>query len=169
MNKPYTILSAVLFFVIFLQGCEKSGESVTATMVSYSDCKGLEKQKTSDENPTALTCINYSYNSAVRRLSLVHINGGFNCCPGKISCSVTLKGDTLLIEEKEKSSLCDCNCLFDLEMYVDGVDQKSYFIEIEEPYAGDQAKLNFMFDPSVATEGSVCVTRNMYPWGVEIY
>jgi hypothetical protein len=95
-----------------------------------------------------------------------HINAGFNCCPEGFYCNVSLKNDTIVIEEFENSSLCDCNCLFDLDIEVKGVETKTYQIKFIEPYCGDQAKLEFPVNLAVLKDGIFCVTRTRYPWGI---
>jgi hypothetical protein len=55
--------------------------------------------------------------------------------------------------------------LFDLDIEVNGIESKEYFVKIIEPYSGEQDKLYFGIDLGANINGSYCVTRNSYPWG----
>jgi hypothetical protein len=97
---------------------------------------------------------------------LKHINAGFNCCPDSLSCDVALHGDTIIISEFEKSSLCHCNCLFDVDIEVNNIQKQNYQIRLIEPYAGKQAGIIFGMNLLTEQEGSFCVSRTQYPWGI---
>jgi hypothetical protein len=99
-------------------------------------------------------------------LTINHINAGFNCCPGNISCTNIINNDTIVISEKEESALCDCNCLFDLEIEISGLENKKYFLKFEEPYLHNQDELFFELNLSNQTNGTHCVERLQYPWGL---
>ena len=73
-----------------------------------------------------------------------------------------------MIEEKEEAAQCDCNCLYDLEIEIEGVEEQSYQINVFEPYALDQAKLSFSIDLKSEPSGSFSVIRKIYPWGLSI-
>jgi hypothetical protein len=110
--------------------------------------------------------VEYNYNETSNKLIFNHINAGFNCCPQGFYCNVSLKNDTIIVEEFENSSLCDCNCLYDLEIELKGVEAKKYQIKFIEPYCGNQAKLEFPVDLASLEQGSYCATRTNYPWGI---
>jgi hypothetical protein len=55
-------------------------------------------------------------------LTLKHVDAGFSCCPDSLYCNIGLKGDTILIQEFEKTAVCKCNCLYDLDIEINGVD-----------------------------------------------
>ena len=159
-------LPLLLFiFSLILSGCETEKQQVTAELTDHTGCKGL-KSATDDVIPDTQSCINWSYDSSSGTLSLTHINAGFNCCPGKLSCSVSIAGDTLIIKEKEESAMCDCDCLYDLYIDVSDLEEQDYIISIVEPYCGDQQKLIFEVDLDSEPEGSYCAARNRYPWGM---
>jgi hypothetical protein len=99
-------------------------------------------------------------------LTVKHINAGFNCCPDSLYCKVDLEGDTILIQELENSTLCHCNCLYDLVIEIKGIDLKKYHVKFIEPYVADQNKLLFEIDLTEDSTGSYCVTRQQYPWGI---
>lgn len=163
--------NSTLFFLPLLilsllpSSCEMENQKITATLVDHSECKGL-KSASADEVPNTQSCINYIYDNATGILSVKHINAGFNCCPGKLSCGVAIVSDTLVITEKEQSALCDCDCLFDLNVELSNMTVKEYVIKVVEPYCGDQQKLIFTVDLEKEPAGSFCATRKQYPWGM---
>ena len=169
MKKVLPFLSAVFFISLFLQGCDKAEQQITGRLVSHSSCKSSKSLTFYEETPDTLSCINYFYDSPGKILSLEHINAGFNCCPGEITCSLSVNGDTITITEKEESSLCNCNCLFDLKIELQHLEPGSYVIKVIEPYCGRQEKLVFTFNPFVFPVGSVCAKRKLYPWGMSQY
>lgn len=71
-----------------------------------------------------------------------------------------------MIQEYEKVADCKCECLYDLEIEVNGVDFKKYQIKFIEPYALEQDKLDFEVDLTKDSNGTYCVTRKQYPWGI---
>lgn len=169
MKKVPSFLSAVFFTALLLQGCNKAEQQIVGQLISHSDCKSSKALSYDEKTPDTLSCMNYTYDSPGKILSLEHINAGFNCCPGEITCSFSVSGDTIIITEKEKSSLCNCNCLFDLKIELGHIEARSYVIKVIEPYCGKQEKLTFTFDPDVSAAGSACVKRKLYPWGMSQY
>jgi len=165
MRKDNLFLLLLFIFSLILAGCETEKQQVTVTLTDHTGCKGL-KSATEDDIPNTQSCISWSYDSSSGTLSLTHINAGFNCCPGELSCSIEITGDTLVIKEKEESALCDCDCLYDLYIDVNDLDEQAYIISIVEPYCGDQQKLIFEADLAAEPEGSFCASRTQYPWGM---
>lgn len=169
MKKVPSFLSTVLFTALVLQGCNKAEQQIVGQLVSHSDCKSSKSLTDNETTPDTLSCINYTYDGSGKILSLEHINAGFNCCPGKITCSFSENGDTIIITEREESSLCNCNCLFDLKIELVNIEAKSYIIKVIEPYCGKQEKLVFTFAPEINPAGSACAKRKVYPWGMSQY
>jgi hypothetical protein len=172
--KPvmYSLLIFSLIAIIVF-GCEKNNENnpenISGKLVDNSECKfDLKASSEAMVTPDSLSCMEYSFDKENSKLTMKHINAGFNCCPGNLSCDVSLKGDTIVMKESEESFLCDCNCLYDLDIEVDGVAEKAYWIKVDEPYAGDQEKLVFEVNLAQHATGSYCVTRKMYPWGMNL-
>jgi len=159
-----------LFIGVFILGCEKEGNppvEITGTLLSNMQCKDFFKSVSEGHiTPDTLSCIEYSFNKADSILSLKHINAGFNCCPEELWCEITTKVDTIIIEEFEKSAMCDCDCLYDLNVILNGVIEGSYKIKMVEPYARDQEELFFEIDLQEKSSGSFCVVRKQYPWGI---
>ena len=163
--------------VVFLLGglvlsCENPshGESsVTGKIITQSTCKSNAPAYFSvSAVPDSISSVEYVFDSVQHKLSMKHINAAFNCCPGTLSCRVVLRLDTIIIQEREKESLCDCNCLYDLELELNGVGAKPYFVKLEEPYATVQPIL-FEMDLSQQTQGLFQVIRTYYPWGMSAY
>ncbi len=144
MRKNVLLLSLLVFSLI-IAGCEREKQQVTATLKDHSGCKNMKSASDSDV-PNTQSCINWAYDNSTGVLSLTHVNAGFNCCPDKLSCDISLVGDTLVVKEKEKSALCNCNCLFDLFIEINNLEPQSYIIRIGEPYCGEQQKLIFNVD-----------------------
>lgn len=164
----------ILLFGLMTISCEKKGENdneqliITGQLISNSACKnGLKSGHQPIETPDSLSCVEYSFEEESNKLTLKHINAGFNCCPDSLYCDVRLNGDTILIQEFEKKAECRCNCLYDMVIEINGVDITNYQVKFIEPYIAEQDKLVFEIDLTKDQAGSFCVTRKKYPWGVE--
>ncbi len=164
MKKSICSILAFVFLAFSFITCDNNPGISSGVLVSHSPCKSEKLAGTDSGIPDTSSCIEYSYNTTTHELSLTHINAGFNCCPGELSCIVSLSGDTIIIHEYEEAPLCDCNCLYDLEIEIDNVNEAGYQVKFIEPYVGDQAKLEFAIDLTNETSGSFCVVRTQYPW-----
>jgi hypothetical protein len=163
------ILSATLFWSCDDNSSKNNGLKPLLNFIGHSPCKYEKSTSVSDITPDSLSCVNYSYNVSTGKLSITHINAGFNCCPDEIYCTFIVEADTLIITERETSALCDCNCLFDLELEISDVQSASYIIKFDEPYCYDQEKLLFPVNLADQPTGSVCVVRKQYPWDLGIF
>ena len=160
--------------ILILNSCKKEKVSdkqliLSGKVVSNSECKSLKSARIMSDTPDTISCVNYSYNAKNNKLSMDHINAGFNCCYDSLYCTITQSGDTIIVQEFEAKSQCDCDCLFDLSIELNGVDAKQYQIKFIEPYCGDQEKLDFGIDLASSPEGSFSVTRKEYPWGLKLF
>lgn len=162
------IFAITIAFAALITACETVNPQTTITgkLISNTNCKSNEISIVESETSDTLSCIEYEFKSGENKLHFKHINVGFNCCPGEISCTAKLSNDTIIVQEYEKSALCDCDCLFDLEIEITGVELGKYYIKFIEPYCGLQEKLFFRIDLTKDKEGSACVTRKQYPWGM---
>lgn len=147
-------------------GTHEQGSVPEGRLISYSSCKSAAKSTGADidQNDT-ISCIQYQYDETTKLLSLQHINAGFNCCPGELTCTVTLLGDTIMVVESESVKGCKCDCLYDLDIEISGIEPQSYFLKIEEPYCGSQQEIGFKLDLPEIRSGNYCVSRTSYPWG----
>ena len=166
-TRTYTIVFVgILIFLSY--SCEKNqvnNSDITGKLIKNTDCKTFKSANIDSVDSDTLSCILYSFDPSVNKLILKHVNAGFNCCPESLYCTVSLNNDTIIIQEFEKESLCRCNCLYDLDIELNGVESKTYYIKIIEPYAINEEKLNFELDLDYSNEGSYCVTRKHYTWG----
>jgi len=166
MKKILEYTLSGLLALLLLAGCEGYGDRLTADVTGHSGCKGLKSASAGEITPDTLSCISYSYDASSGTLQVTHINAGFNCCPGKLSCRAVMDGDTLVIKESEQHAACDCNCLFDLQITVNGLESLDYIIKVIEPYCGEQEKLIGHIHLAATPAGSFCATRRFYPWGM---
>ena len=162
-----------LILIVIIAGficCEDGNDNdqhvnLSGNMIEYSTCKSDFKSSFVATTPDTLSCIEYSYDNALSKLTINHINAGFNCCPESLYCDISLINDTIVIEEFEAAALCRCNCLYDLDFVLSGVKAKKYHIKFIEPYLGNQEQLFFEVDLAEDITGSCCVIRKIYPWG----
>ncbi|MBN2350462.1 MAG: hypothetical protein JXJ22_16620 [Bacteroidales bacterium] len=171
MNK--ILYSGLILLIIHLVGCDQNQKNeeetqlgqISGTLENFSDCKMFEWVLRTDDPGAGESCINWNYDRILQELTLNHINTGFNCCPGELSAHIFSSGDTIIIEENEEHSVCDCECLYDLHILVQEAEDKIYQVKFIEPYIKDQEILEFQINLSEDTSGSYCVNRTIYPWG----
>lgn len=171
MKEVINLIIIELIVAIVVLSCEENSikqSNLTGKLISNSACKSLKSANVTEETPDSLSCIEYLFEASTNKLLIKHINAGFNCCPDSLYCNISVSSDTIVVQEIEKSALCDCDCLFDLDMEINGVDIKKYYIRFIEPYSGDQEQIIFEMDLTKKKEGSYCVVRKQYPWGLSI-
>lgn len=172
LNICLGILSLGVLALAGISGCEKEssvplgGQDLQGILTNKSDCKSNKSATLTGEYGNNVSCISYTYSPETKKLTLKHINAGFNCCPGTVSCNFQSSGDTLIVSESESSSLCSCNCLYDLDMEVSGIESCCFILKINEPYLSGQEPLVFPIDLDKKTTGEYCVERDHYPWGI---
>ncbi len=162
-----TMFSILLFFFLAVSCDKNQGNStqISGHVVGNPPCKNaLKSENLPPTVSDTLSCIEYSYNADRETLTLTHINASFNCCPDSLLCSVELLGNTIVVDEFNKTASCRCNCLYDLTIDIFGVRANSYKLKIVEPYIEDQEELVFNIDIAKEPAGSFCVERNYYPW-----
>ena len=167
-----TIIHAILYLAtvfLLIVGCDDNkdpvGSGISGSVVNNSDCKNFKSDYLKFNTVDTFTCAHYIYNTSDHELILNHINSGFNCCPAGLYCKVSTHNDTIIIKEFENDQGCDCNCLFDLDIKLQGVEQNKYTVKFIEPYAVGQEELVFEMDLTSINEGEFCVIRKGYPWG----
>ena len=176
MKTLISTILATLLISIVLTSCNLNNEDndkpvqgkITGTLINTSDCLFQKSAHTDDETPDTLSCVYFNFDKKNEKLTLSHKNAAFNCCPGELSTTFSLSGDTLIIEEAEETSGCNCNCLFDLDMKIEGIISKTYVIKFVEPYIGDHPVIIFDIDLTSEQQGSFCLTRKFYPYGLSI-
>lgn len=158
------LIGCVIGSLIF--SCENEDQIISSKIINDPVCKNSKSDDYKDEIPDSLSCIYYSFEKSGKKLSIKHVNAGFNCCPGELTCNVAMSGDTIIISEYEESPLCDCDCLYDLEIEITGIASGQYQVRFIEPYSGSQKKLIFQINLTDHPEGSFCVIRKQYPRGM---
>ena len=160
MNLKGKIILVSILFTAF--ACDNNISTEDGALITHTLCKN-EKNFAYETNET---CVEYSYNAESKTLNLKHINTGFNCCPAKLYCEISIDGDTIKVEESERKQDCNCLCLYDVEAEVYNVEAKTYIIKYIEPYIGDYDELVFEVNLSESLTGAYCLERNNYPWGI---
>ena len=166
------ILLFISGFLLVFSSCETLKNTISGKLTTHSECNNSYDIKSAVsiqkgvQTPDSMSCVEYSYNAEKEELTLIHRNSGFNCCPGKLSGKISLKNDTILIEEREANlaAMCDCNCLYDLTFVLNDVSADKYVLKFIEPYAMGTTPL--IFDIDLPRKGSdiFCVVRKKYPW-----
>jgi len=168
-RHPFLLRCAqALCLAVLAASCvSPGGPDPVGRLVSRTGCKsfgtpdpGAAAAPTSSEE-----CVEYDYDGRTV-LKLKHVNAGFNCCPGTISATIDVSNGVILIKEKESSSLCDCDCLYDLDYEIAALVPGTYRISVVGPYQPEgDPPLEFLVDLAHASSGSYCVERTRYPWG----
>lgn len=166
MKKVSSIFLSALIIGYSLLQCENDELTITSKITNDPKCKSSKSAQIAEDITDTLSCIGYSYKALEKKLYLKHANAGFNCCPGKLSCFAEMKGDTIIIRESEESGLCNCDCLYDLEIEITGLAAGQYIIKVIEPYSGTQQKIIFPVSFTEDTQSAFCVKRKLYPWGM---
>ena len=111
-----------------------------------------------------LDCLRFSYDGE-SFLQMQHVNAGLNCCPDPWNPVITVTDDQIIIDETGIDGLCDCECLFDLDLYLHFVEPGTYEVIVLEPLMHpEEDSLIFTINLEEQTNGEYCVTRSYYPW-----
>ena len=135
---------------------------IVGELTSYSQCKSFNKN--TNQLASNESCIEYSFDDTNSTLHITHINAGFNCCPVEITTTINHSNDTIYIVENEGNPLCNCSCLYDLEIDIKNIKEGKYIMNIIEPYAPTDSELCFEINLTETNNGDFCVTRDLYPW-----
>lgn len=174
MDMKTKLFLLVIILVVGLLGCsntkdakhKKKATTITGQVISFTKCKNeYDSGYSAVITPDSLSCIDYSFDKTNKKLTIKHINAGFNCCPESLFCNVSLAKDTIIVQELQKKNGCKCNCLYDLDIVLNGVQAEKYIIKFVEPFTNDQEKLIFKMDLTKENQGLFTVIRKKYPWG----
>ncbi len=168
MKKTLFLILAYSLIIILTPSCEKDDNSSENTnfsgeLIKHSKCKERGPISVREDTADTLSCVKYLFDN--NKLKLKHINAGFNCCPDSLYVNASLNGDTIVIKEFEASNNCKCECLYDLNIELTGLDTKKYHVKFVEPYVKKQKEILFDIDLKNDDEGKFCVVRKNYPWG----
>jgi hypothetical protein len=179
MKKVFYSLLVVSMIGLTIVCCDEKGndgnqgdgdinEVISGELISNTRCKSYTRSgEAIDETPDTISRVYYSYDIETKKLTLKHINAGFNCCPDSLYCKIELIGDTIVVKEYQKAAGCRCLCVYDLNIVVKGALMKKYQVRFVERYVDDQEKLEFGIDLAKDTIGSYSVIRKDYPWGIK--
>lgn len=163
-----TPLVSIMMLFVFNMCSDDSFDSINEadnnSLTNYSSCKSFSGNIMSDHS-SGEECVDYNYFSN-GTLSLTHVNAGFNCCPGELTANINIEGGVITIEEFEQEAGCHCNCLFDLDYEIAIPSPGTYTIKIVTPYVDATEQIEFIVDLTSTSNGSYCVQRNNYPWGI---
>ncbi len=152
----------VIGLLLASSGCNKEILDPTIKLDAATDCKQFLLDSSPNSTPV-MDCIEYSYGD--NTLVIRHVNAAFNCCPEELYVDLNISGDTLIIVEREKSSLCDCDCLYDLDYTLDHISKGTWWIRVKEPYLREaDQEILFEVDLRREPEGNWCAERTKYPW-----
>ena len=165
--KRFLPIIAFLIILFFVFTCNsKDNEQIEGIPITDTSCNLYKSNPDSLSVPSDQSCINYSYDEVSKKLTFIHKNAAFNCCPGTIYYNPTANDSLISIREFETEGLCDCSCLYDLNMTISNVEARHYLVKFIEPYRGGQEELVFDVDLINFPTGVYCVSRYNYPWGI---
>lgn len=153
--------------LVAIAGCERHNSVVpTISLTGNTECKGAGL-KAGEDHSSSQDCVLYRWVPG-DTLFIRHVNAGFNCCPEGFRTELNISGDTIVISEYENSALCDCNCLFDLEYELTGINRGNWWIRVEEPYVQQPGQMKIIFRANLKKmeQEEFCITRSEYPWGM---
>jgi len=158
-----------LFLFSLISSCSSENENpekmdLTIRLLGNPQCIYLKSSPGLPEIPESQSCIEYAFDHDAGKLMLKHIHAGYNCCPESLWCTVLFRNDTILVQEFEKHAGCKCNCLYDLNLEIEGVVPGKFTLQIIEPYISNQQKLVGQIDLFTINQGSFCAARSIYPW-----
>lgn len=142
-------------------------ENPSGSVVGHFGCKDFSTRLGTPPYHDTLDCLEWEYDG-VSVLQIKHVNEGLNCCP-VIVAEITVEGNVITIEELDSldNGGCYCLCLFDVDYEIVNLAPDEYFITVVEPYVpSDKEPLEFTVDLRTSPDGTYCVYRDFYPWGV---
>ena len=170
--RTYNIIGIVaILAVIAASGCSDSDTTGTSgpplipsgSLVEFTDCKQFGPGP-GEFTPVTADCIFYRYDG-VSKLTITHVNAGFNCCPGELTAVVDIANQIITITEAEEQSACRCLCLYDVEYEIVDLVPGTYTIRFVEVYTDENDEvLECTVDLTSAPSGLHCLDRNHYPW-----
>ena len=133
-------------------------------MLPLTGCKTEGAAAATDSLTPSQSCIVWEYYGQ-SRLTLHHVNAGLNCCP-EGRAEVTVSEGVITVDETIIDGLCDCYCLFDVDMLVVNLPPGEYTVVVREPlWSTPGETFEFTVDLNASPTGQVCIERNLYPWG----
>ena len=159
-----------MFLVGLLSSCNTEPENpiemdLTVRLLGNPQCNGQKSAEVYAETLNSESCVEFVFDKEARKLAIKHLNADFNCCPESLYCTIVYRNDSIIIQEFEKHMGCKCNCLYNLDLEINGVEPGKYQLRLIEPYLGTQQPLIGLLDLQTQKQGGFCVSRSNYPWG----
>ncbi|UCG51377.1 MAG: hypothetical protein JSW58_14490 [Candidatus Latescibacterota bacterium] len=167
--------TVVILAVVFLSGCQDSSTTCpcsipltpSGSLIDFTGCKPFEDPGDGPPiiTPVTADCIMYRYDG-VSTLRIIHVNAGFNCCPGDLIADIDIANHVITITENETESACRCLCLYDVEYEIVDLVPGEYTIRFIELYTTENDEiLECTVDLVASPSGLHCIDRDHYPWG----
>jgi hypothetical protein len=142
-------------------------QNAVGTFSGGTSCKSMVASRTPSDTTGDFGCIEYNYDESYK-LTIKHVNAGFNCCPVLLA-TVNIHDSVITIQEVDSlfNGGCRCLCLFDMDYEITNLQPGIYHLTVIEPYLHqDDPPLEFELDLRGPTKGIYCEPRAYYPWGV---
>ena len=153
-----------------LAGCQDGSELYKGKKLltaNFGDCKTFSRSQNNDTIGSNFDCVSYLYDASSKTLHIYRINAAFNCCISDVKVEIDVIDDKITITENERKANggCICDCLYDIDYKLKGLEAATYKVSIIEPYLfNDDEALVFEIDLTKDIEGMFCKKRNSYPW-----
>lgn len=168
--RPWIIYYSLVLLSMIVGSCSTESENsgpmnLTINILGNPQCNHSKSAEITTQTSASQSCVEYAFDRDNRKLIIRHLNAAFNCCPESLWCTVILKNDTIIIQEFEKNIGCKCDCLYDLDIEVGGMEPGKYQLRLIEPYVEKQNEICFEMDVLNQKQGFHCVNRTQYPYG----
>ncbi len=165
MRTLYLIFAALTLMTVACNNTDPNPGDPIGEYKNRSDCKYNDIKLMAEGFDSTRECIQYKY--VDNTLMITHVNAGLNCCPEPMNATVTVKDGVITIDETRAANNCKCLCLYDVNYTVNELPAGTYIIEAKSmtDLAGDD-ELKGTVDLVKNPEGSFCVARTHYPWGL---
>lgn len=168
LGVGYSLICFLFSLLLSGPSCFSPPGTPHGQLIRHSDCKSflaVQGSTVTLSHSSSEECLEYIYDGQ-GHLSLKHINAGFNCCPGTISADIVILAGEIIIKEKEASSLCDCNCLFDLDHEFVNIKPSLPDFSQRALSTARRASAGIRCVPERPGLGNVLRPRKKYPWGL---
>jgi len=118
-NKKISVMLSAIILIFIC--CEKQTiDKFGITDFSHSSCKNSSNKSSNIQTSITLASIN------AKEIRVNHNNTMFNCCPGKLEVDAQIITDTIIINESETESTCNCICPYDFEFTIGNLEYGNY-------------------------------------------
>jgi hypothetical protein len=112
--------------VLLLMSCENIHDlnKLKVDKITYGDCK-TDSKKSENAERIEYKTVDKDY------LEIKHINGMFNCDPGRILVNVSEEDNIVSIDENEEYPIANCICPYDLCYRIGPIDYGYYIFDFQ--------------------------------------